>query len=211
MPRKPAKRTKRRMPVADHRDAILRAAREEFAARGFAGATTVAIAKRAGVTQPLIHHHFGSKAKLWSAMLAELFGALRQALDRANDPTDGERARIERLLRTVIAFSSERPELSRLIRLESTSAQASFELLYRVHLEPLIKFFTETLARAEKLGIARKLDRGFVYFAMLGAATQLFAEPATARRGFRLEPFDAKTAGKYADFIVDVVLASIWV
>jgi TetR/AcrR family transcriptional regulator len=212
MPRKPAKRvkrTKRRMPVGAHREAILRAAREEFSARGFAGATTVAIAKRAGVTQPLIHHHFGSKAKLWSAMLAELFGALREALAAAD--TGDERTRIERLLRTVIEFSAERPELSRLIRLESSSGQASFEVLYRVHLDPLLRFFDETLTRAEKAGIARRLDRGFVYFAMLGASTQIFAEPAAARRGFGLEPFDPKTARRYADFIIDVVLAGIWV
>lgn len=209
-PAKRVKRPKRRVPVGAHRDAILRAARTEFAAHGFAGATTVAIAKRAGVTQPLVHHHFGSKAKLWTAILAELFGALRDRLDRANQEPGSERARIERLVRTVIAFSAERPELSRLIRLESTSAQGSFDVLYRLHLAPLMKFFNETIAHAEEQGVLRRLDRGFLYFAMIGSATQLFAEPATARRGFSIEPFDQATADRYADFIVDVVLSGIW-
>jgi hypothetical protein len=45
---------------------------------------------------------------------------------------------------------------------------------------------------------------------MLGASTQLFAEPATAHRGFGIDPFDAATASRYADFIVDVVVSSIW-
>lgn len=210
MPRKPAKRKRARTPIGAHREAILRAARAEFAAHGFAGATTVAIAKRAGVTQPLIHHHFGSKQKLWTAILNELFGALRDALDRAYTEGGDDRAQIERLVRTVIAFSAERPELSRLIRLESTSAAASFEVLYRHHLAPLIELFNATIARAEDAGVVRRLDHGFLYFALIGAATQAFAEPATARRGFAIEPFDQATASRYADFIVDVVLSGIW-
>lgn len=206
----PAKRKRARSLSGDHREEILRAARTEFAAHGFAGATTVAIAERAGVTQPLIHHHFGSKAKLWTAMLAELFGALREVLDRANDEGGSDRARIERLVRTVIEFSAERPELSRLIRLESASAQAPFDLLYRVHLAPLIEFFNATIARAEAEGVMRPLDHGFLYFALIGAGTQLFAEPETARRAFDIEPTHTATAERYADFIIDVVLAGLW-
>jgi AcrR family transcriptional regulator len=206
----PAKRKRARSLSGDHREEILRAARTEFAAHGFAGATTVAIAERAGVTQPLIHHHFGSKAKLWTAMLAELFGALRDVLDRANDEGGSDRARIERLVRTVIEFSAERPELSRLIRLESASAQAPFDLLYRVHLAPLIEFFNATIARAEAEGVMRPLDHGFLYFALIGAGTQLFAEPETARRAFDIEPTHTATAERYADFIIDVVLAGLW-
>jgi AcrR family transcriptional regulator len=211
VPEMPPKRKRARSLGGDHREEILRAARLEFAAHGYAGATTVAIAERAGVTQPLIHHHFGSKSKLWTEMLAELFGALRDVLDRANQEAGTERARIERLVRTVIEFSAERPELSRLIRLESASAEAPFDLLYRVHLAPLIEFFNATIARAEGEGAMRRLDHGFLYFALLGASTQLFAEPETARRAFSIDPFDDTTATRYADFIVDAVLAGLWV
>jgi AcrR family transcriptional regulator len=47
----------------------LTAATREFADKGFAGATTVGIAKRARTTQPLVHHHFGSKAELFDLVL----------------------------------------------------------------------------------------------------------------------------------------------
>lgn len=204
---------KKTAPVkGGHRIAILRAATQEFAARGFSGATTVEIARLAGVTQPLVHHHFGSKEKLWSAVLTELFGGLEQAIARASQPVADEdgRDRLQRLLRTVILFSAERPELSRLIRLESTSGHASFEELYTHHLEPLLAFFDTTLRQAEAAGVVRPLDRGFVYFALIGAGTQLFAEPTTARRAFGLDPFDPRVANAYADFIIDVMLAGIW-
>ena len=204
-------RPRRSRQTEPHRDAIVRVATQEFAARGYAGATTVAIARRAGVTQPLIHHHFGSKAKLWSHVLAELFGALTTALEHASDPSQGERARIERLLRTLVEFSAMRPELSRLIRLESAGGGASFELLYREHLEPLVQFFEAIVQRAATAGHMRRADRGFIYFATIGLCTQLFAEPATARRAFDLDPRAPGVARAYADFVVRVFFDALWI
>jgi AcrR family transcriptional regulator len=50
------------------RDAILEAARTEFARAGFHGAKMRDIAQRAGVSQGLLHHHFKGKDGLWSAV-----------------------------------------------------------------------------------------------------------------------------------------------
>lgn len=44
---------------------LLDAAVEEFAANGYAGARTAAIAQRAGVVEPLLFKYFGSKANLF--------------------------------------------------------------------------------------------------------------------------------------------------
>ena len=144
-------------------------------------------------------------------MLAELFGALRERLDRANEEGGGERERIERLVRTVIAFSAERPELSRLIRLESASARRVVRgALPRAPRAAHASSSTRRSRARKRTASMRRLDHGFLYFALIGAATQLFAEPATARRGFAIEPFDETTADRYADFIVDVVLSGIW-
>lgn len=46
------------------RDAILAAARESFATRGYAGTTIRAVAARAGVDPSLVHHYFGGKDDL---------------------------------------------------------------------------------------------------------------------------------------------------
>ncbi|MEU8147238.1 TetR family transcriptional regulator [Nonomuraea sp. NPDC048901] len=46
------------------RERILRAALEEFGAKGYSGARTAAIAARAGVNQQLISYHFGGKQGL---------------------------------------------------------------------------------------------------------------------------------------------------
>lgn len=55
-------------PLADARNAIMEAALALFAERGFHGATMREIAQRAGVSQGLLHHHFGGKEGLWSTV-----------------------------------------------------------------------------------------------------------------------------------------------
>jgi TetR/AcrR family transcriptional regulator len=60
----------------DTRAAILRAAIGEFAEQGEAGARTDAIARAAGVNKALIHYYFGTKDKLYGAVLDEIFRGL---------------------------------------------------------------------------------------------------------------------------------------
>lgn len=48
---------------------ILLAAEQEFADRGFDGAGMKALAARAEVSQSLLHYHFGSKDKLYAAVI----------------------------------------------------------------------------------------------------------------------------------------------
>src|SRR5436305_15244061 len=60
-------RTGRRPGNQDTREAILAAAREAFADRGFDRASIRAIATGAGVDPALVHHYFGTKEELFLA------------------------------------------------------------------------------------------------------------------------------------------------
>lgn len=62
-----ARRTGRRPGSPDTRQAILAAARDAFAERGYDGASIRAIATSAGVDPALIHHYFGTKEQLFTA------------------------------------------------------------------------------------------------------------------------------------------------
>ncbi|MGH3519655.1 MAG: TetR/AcrR family transcriptional regulator [Haloechinothrix sp.] len=64
-PRRRAANSEERGQSAERtREKILRAAVAEFGAKGYSGARTAAIAKRAGVNQQLISYHFGGKQGL---------------------------------------------------------------------------------------------------------------------------------------------------
>ena len=70
---------------AEADEALLDAALHEFAAHGFDGASTRAIATRAGVHQPQINYHFDSKEALWRAAVDHLFARLDALIHHADE------------------------------------------------------------------------------------------------------------------------------
>jgi AcrR family transcriptional regulator len=69
---------------ADRRQTILDAARDQFAAKGYVGASVRGVAREAGVDPALVHHYFGSKENLFVAAMALPFNPaerLPQVLD----------------------------------------------------------------------------------------------------------------------------------
>ena len=64
---------------AVNRARIVQAAIDEFAARGFKGASMDAIAARTHTTRALINYYFGSKEKLYIAVLERVYGEIRDA------------------------------------------------------------------------------------------------------------------------------------
>jgi AcrR family transcriptional regulator len=77
-----------RSTAAARRDEVLDAALVEFAERGFAGASTEDIAKRAGISQPYLFRLFGTKKELFKASVAR---CLREALEMFQRAAEGKR------------------------------------------------------------------------------------------------------------------------
>jgi AcrR family transcriptional regulator len=64
---------------AANRAGIVAAAIDEFAARGFKGASMDAIAARTNTTRALINYYFGAKERLYIAVLEQVYGEIREA------------------------------------------------------------------------------------------------------------------------------------
>jgi TetR/AcrR family transcriptional regulator len=73
-----------RMRAADRRELILEAATAVFGAKSYVGTTTDEVARAAGVSQPYVVRLFGSKAKLYIAVIERAYeriiGEFRQVL-----------------------------------------------------------------------------------------------------------------------------------
>lgn len=88
---RPARRTRR--TTAELRAQVLTTAGEVFAERGFDAATTREIATRAGVAEPLIFRHFGSKASLFDEAVLTPF---REFADTYGRRVERELAQLDR-------------------------------------------------------------------------------------------------------------------
>ena len=71
-----AQQTKCRKKTEARREAILDAALEEFAAKGYAGARMEDIARRAGVAKGTLYLHFGDKEGLFNGLAESAFAPM---------------------------------------------------------------------------------------------------------------------------------------
>jgi AcrR family transcriptional regulator len=81
-----------RKSADERREAVLEAALEEFASHGLAGASTEAIAARAGISQPYVFRLFGTKKGLFTAVINRCFRQTLELFQRAAEGKRGQAA-----------------------------------------------------------------------------------------------------------------------
>lgn len=190
------------------REALLEAAAHEFAENGFRGASVSRIAKRTGVTQPLINHHFGSKEGLWRAVLDWTFADMQDAFDQAMNPELSTRDQLIEVVRQTVFFFARKPQLARIVNTETNHPSEAFDYLFNTYLKPMMAMTQALLKKAKKEGES-DLDPRFVHFIAAGAAMQPFTEPEIARRAFGMEPFSKKYIEGYADTVCTILIRGI--
>ena len=112
--------------------AILRAAEAEFLEKGFAGARTVAIAEKAGVTHALLHYYFRTKEQLFERILKEKMELVSSSVIRIfGDATLPLAERIESGIRSHFDLLATMPGLPRFFINELHAADESRMVLIR--------------------------------------------------------------------------------
>lgn len=95
--------------------ALLDAAEAVFAERGFEGASVREITRRAGANLGAITYHFGSKAKLFNAVMLRAQTGLLAAVEAAAASPGTPLERLETIVRAHFTFLSSQPRFRRLI------------------------------------------------------------------------------------------------
>jgi AcrR family transcriptional regulator len=99
-----------RMSAEERREAILRAATQEFASTGYHGTSTETIAERAGISQPYLFRLFGTKKELYVASVRRCFREALETFQRAAEGKRGEEA-LEAMAEAYQALLSDRSRL----------------------------------------------------------------------------------------------------
>jgi AcrR family transcriptional regulator len=102
--------TATRMSADERREAILEAARDEFASTGYHGTSTETIADRAGISQPYLFRLFGTKKELFVASIRRCFREALETFQRAAEGKRGEEA-LEAMGEAYLALLSDRTRL----------------------------------------------------------------------------------------------------
>lgn len=126
-----SKRT--RLSAAARREVIARTATEVFAERGYDGASIDEIAKRAGVSAPVVYDHFASKEELYQSLLVrtrdELLEVWREHLF-TDEPAD---VRIPRAIAAWAAYVESHRGATRMYFRDPTGVPAVQDFHRAIH------------------------------------------------------------------------------
>ncbi|WP_321817684.1 MULTISPECIES: TetR family transcriptional regulator C-terminal domain-containing protein [unclassified Paraburkholderia] len=99
---------------------IRRAAISEFSQHGFAGASTQAIAERAGLTKSSLHYYIADKESLYAEVLGDLMASWARLFEFEGE-SDEPAEILAQYIREKLKFTFKNPELSRIFTTELLS------------------------------------------------------------------------------------------
>ena len=203
---RPADRARRRRTSELVAEDLLDAALVEFAAHGFDGASTRAIAARAGWHQPQINYHFASKVALWRAAVDRLFSLLGAAVDAdaldLDDPVEAFRAGVRRFVR----FSADHPELFRIMNLESTCDSDRLDWLVDRHIRDRFALVEAAWGAVRAAGAGADLPVADVYQLLIGHGALVFANAPCLRRFAGIDPAADGFVDAHAERLLAILL-----
>ena len=164
----------------DRREQILKAAFEEFAAKGFKGATIKSIAGAAGLQSPaLIYWYFPDKESLFREVLSSQVPLLRAVADLAPIMDLPPEAVLPRLGRAYLAFEQFDARMLQLMVGEAVRRPEVAEMFIRSGPGRVLGFLKDYLQHQVDLGRLKPHDtrssaRAFIGMLMPQLAGQLF-------------------------------------
>jgi len=170
-PRRPQQRS------LETRERLVAAALHVFAERGFAGASTREIARRAGVALAALPYHFTTKEALWKAAADRIFGQLGESFLRRIEGLEGvdPRTRLRLLLGDFVRFQAAHPELHRLMIQEGIGKSPRLAWLVETHIRPIYDFVRSLTAEAQREGYVAIGRPEHVHYILIGAASSVYA------------------------------------
>ncbi|MCV6824806.1 MULTISPECIES: TetR/AcrR family transcriptional regulator [Halocynthiibacter] len=157
---KPANETvQKRKPrdAAGSKKSILTAALREFSEEGFSGARVDRIAKRAGVSKPLIYEYFGDKNAVYAAALREAYIRIRQGENTLDMDAMEPEAAVDALVRFTVRHYRENPWFISMLNTENLHGGSTIKQIDGLSeiQSGLISKLGDVLARGEKAGLFR--------------------------------------------------------
>src|SRR4051795_979141 len=124
--------------MADSASRILEAARGEFALRGFPAARLQDIAERAGLTHPTLLYHFGTKERLYAAVIEEAVHDWADTTRRAISTGLQGFDQVAALLEAAFEFFAGHHDLVVIVRREALDGGGRLEWAIADHMRPFL-------------------------------------------------------------------------
>jgi AcrR family transcriptional regulator len=184
---------------------ILRAAEENFAERGLAGARIGAIARAARVNKALLYYYFSSKEELHRFTLTMLFRQLREQTSAALDRPGSPREQLLRYINSYFDFMVAHPNYPRLFERELMSQEPRLVGLVKEHLRPLHARLTGVIRAGITQREFRRVDPQHTLFSLVAMTVFYFAAVPVLTQLWRIEPLAPRRVAARRRAVLDFV------
>jgi AcrR family transcriptional regulator len=186
------------------RQRLLEAAAAEFARRGFAGASSESISRRAGMSKATFYEHFANKEDCIVALFDRAAEQLTQAMTEAAQAAGGDASeRMKAGTRAFLTSLSEHPEFAQTLLVEIIGAGPKPAKRRDQIMEAFAQRLDAENAEAARRGLIARFASPYDAFAIVGATTELVS------RQVRLgAPADVLELAPVIDRVIAGVLTS---
>jgi TetR/AcrR family transcriptional regulator len=153
---------------------ILKAAESVFATKGFSGASTAEIARKAGVPKPNLHYYFRTKQVLYEAVLDRILELWVDAMDELHPGADPAEA-LSRYVARKIELSRAMPAPSRLWAMEVLAGAPHIGDFLRGRVRKLVEDKGAIVDNWIRAGKIPPVAPPHLFF-MIWASTQTYAD-----------------------------------
>ncbi len=193
---------------AEKRERIMRVAREEFANNGFEHTSIQQIAKKSDISVGSVYKYFENKESLFAMIVQDGLSSLEELLLGLASSEDDILIKAEKIIRALLKFSKEKPELVKLYCSLTTGGNSEFlnELSQRIEAVSA-SIYTQTISIAQETGDVRS-DVNSAFFAFLLDSIFMMLQFSTACPYYkeRFYIYTGKQAEENDDMIVEQTL-----
>jgi AcrR family transcriptional regulator len=169
----------------DTRESLIESATQVFTEKGFAGARVDEIARAAGANKAMIYYHFGSKERLYKAVLLRQIGGLHEEIGRVSQKETEPTRRLLAFYAALGRVFGGRPALPFMMLREILSGGVHMDAEVSAALKGVLHFVRTTVEEGVAEGGMRPVNPLYVHLSMI-APMMLFCVSSPFRE--RLEP-----------------------
>ena len=196
------------MPDTATQSAILAAARELFARRGYEGASVRAITGLAGVNLGAIAYHFGSKRALFDAVTGSMARAARERIVAAAQTPGDSLVRAEAVVRAFFDFLYENPDVPPLV-IHMTVSGDSIPEAARCMMGENLRTLSRLIGDGQVEGSIRAGDPELMALSVISQPLWLALARRVLSEGVSVNQEDPEARRRLVESVVDFVRAGL--
>ncbi len=194
-------------------DEILRIALRCFAKKGYGGLTMNALAQETGVTDSLLHYHFGNKEEIWKKALSLVGGEIYKELEdlfKLIEELDGLQ-KLRLFNKKIVFVSAKHPEFQQIIVQEVFSESERSEWLIKELLRPIYSFMGQVIETEKEKGTIKNIPEANLTSFIIGSITTLFSRSFQMKKLYGIDSFDEEEVERHATVINELIFHGLQV